>query len=283
MPQQRSTSSETAYADLHTHTHCSDGTLPPDALVRRAAERDVRVLSVTDHDTTAGLEAARAAAQSHSLQLVNGVELSVEVDNHSVHLLGYGFDPEHPAVAEYLSDFTRRRRERLDQMIDRLTENGVEVSSEAVDRHVGTSAAPGRPHLARALVEEEHVDSYEAAFEQYLDADRPAYVPAPTQPATEAIDVLHAAGGVAVLAHPGQWMPGSVLTALRGHGLDGIECHFPSHPDYLVDYYKNICHSHDLLVTGGSDYHGGSDVDDTALGTVGLTVSRWERFRDAAL
>ncbi|PSQ74701.1 MAG: hypothetical protein BRD34_00115 [Bacteroidetes bacterium QH_6_64_77] len=169
MPQQRSTSSETAYADLHTHTHCSDGTLPPDALVRRAAERDVRVLSVTDHDTTAGLEAARAAAQTHDIRLVNGVELSVEVDNHSVHLLGYGFDPEHPAVAEYLSDFTRRRRERLDQMIDRLTENGVEVSSEAVDRHVGTSAAPGRPHLARALVEEEHVDSYEAAFEQYLE------------------------------------------------------------------------------------------------------------------
>ena len=283
MPQQRSTSSETVYADLHAHTHCSDGIRAPDALVRRAAERDVRVLSVTDHDTTAGLEAARAAAQTHDIRLVNGVELSVEVDGHSVHLLGYGMDPGHPALTDYLSSFTRRRRERLDRMVRRLSETGVQVSPEVVERHVAATAAPGRPHLARALVEEEHVDSYEAAFEQYLDADRPAYVSAPTQPATEAIDVLHAAGGVAVLAHPGQWVPGSLLTALRGDGLDGIECHFSSHPDYLVDYYKNICRSHDLLVTGGSDYHGGSDADERALGTVGLTVSQWERFRDAAL
>lgn len=283
MPQQRSTASETVYADLHAHTHCSDGIRTPEALVQRAAERDVRVLAVTDHDTTAGLEAAHAAAQTHDIRLVNGVELSVEVDGHSVHLLGYGFDPAHPALTEYLSDFSRRRRERLDRMVQRLSEKGVEVPAGVVDRHVGTSAAPGRPHLARALVDEGHVDGYRAAFEQYLGADQSAYVPAPTRPATEAIDALHAAGGVAVLAHPGQWMPGSVLTALREHGLDGIECHFPSHPDYLVGYYKNICRSHDLLVTGGSDDHGGSDEGDTALGAVGLTMSQWERFRDAAL
>jgi predicted metal-dependent phosphoesterase TrpH len=283
MPGQRSTSSETVYADLHTHTHCSDGTHSPDALVRRAAEGGVQVLSVTDHDTTAGLETARAAAHTHGVRLVNGVELSAEVDGHSVHLLGYGFDPTHSALKNYLSDFTRRRQERLDQMIGRLAENGVEVSSEAVDQQVGTSASPGRPHLARALVEEGHVDSCWAAFEQYLGADQPAHIPAPTQPAAKAIEALHVAGGVAVLAHPGQWTPGSVLTALRDQGLDGIECVFPSHPDYLVDYYQTICRSHDLLVTGGSDDHGGSEEEDTHLGTVGLTKKQWERFRDSAL
>ncbi|MFB6273027.1 MAG: PHP domain-containing protein [Salinibacter sp.] len=274
---------ETIYADLHTHTHCSDGRLAPSTLVQRAAERGVEVLAVTDHDTTEGLEAARTAAEDCGVRLVNGVELSVEVDERSVHLLGYGFDPGHPALTDYLSAFSRRRRERLDWMIRRLSESGVDVSTEAVARQVETSAAPGRPHLARAMVAEGHVDDYKAAFEQYLGTDQPAYVPAPTQPAAAAIDALHTADGVAVLAHPGQWTPGTVLRTLREQGLDGIECFFPSHPDYLVDYYKSICRSHDLLVTGGSDTHGRTNAEERPLGAVGLTKAQWERFRDSAL
>jgi hypothetical protein len=214
---------------------------------------------------------------------VNGVELSVEVDGRSVHLLGYGFDPEHPALTDYLSAFSRRRRERLDAMIARLAEDGVEVSARAVDRQVGASAAPGRPHLARALVEEGHVDSYRDAFEQYLDTEHPAYIPAPTQPASAAIEALHTAGGKAVLAHPGQWMPAEVLKTLREQALDGIECVCPSHPDYLVDYYENICHSHGLLITGGSDFHGRMNAEETDLGDAGLTRKQWERFRTSAL
>lgn len=276
-------SDETVYADLHAHTHCSDGALAPEVLVERAAKCGVQVLSVTDHDTTTGLEPARAAAQGHGLRLVNGVELSVEADGRSIHLLGYGFDSEHSALTDYLSTFSRWRQERLDRMIQRLSETGVEVSPGVVERHVAASAAPGRPHLARALVEEGHVETYRAAFKQYLGREQSAYVPAPTQPAAAAIEALHAAGGVAVLAHPGQWMPGRVLTALRNQGLDGIECIVPSHPDYLVDYYQNICRARDLLMTGGSDYHGGSEGKNTHLGTVGLTKKQWERFRDAAL
>ena len=274
---------ETIYADLHTHTYCSDGMLAPAAVVQRAAEQDIKVLAVTDHDTTAGLEAARSAAEEHGIQFVDGVELSVEVDGHAVHLLGYGFDPAHPAITEYLSAFARRRRKRLEQMIGRLSQRGIDLSPETVDQQVGASAAPGRPHLARALVEEGHVDCYEAAFEQYLDAGQPAYVPAPTHPASTAIEALHEAGGVAVLAHPGQWMPGPVLRSLRGQALDGIECVCPSHPDYLVDYYRKICRAHDLLVTGGSDDHGDTDAQDAGLGDVGLTRPQWERFRAGVL
>lgn len=271
------------YADLHTHTHRSDGWLAPEALVERAAEMEIRVLAVTDHDTVEALPAVAAAAESHGLQFVSGVELSVEVDGHAVHLLGYGFDPEHPALTDYLSSFANQRRARLQRMVRRLAQQGVEVSSETVERYVQTSAAPGRPHLARALVQEGHVENYRAAFEQYLGTDRPAYVPAPARPASEAIETLQTAGGVAVMAHPGQWMPGRVLRALRTQGIDGIECYTPSHPDYLVDYYRKICRANDLLVTGGSDYHGGADANVSDLGAVGLTRGRWERFRDAAL
>jgi predicted metal-dependent phosphoesterase TrpH len=274
---------EPVYADLHTHTHCSDGVLAPDALVQRAAERGVQVLAVTDHDTTAGLDDAHAAAGDHGIEVVNGVELSVDIDGQSVHVLGYGFDPTHEAITDHLTSFTRRRRERLDQMIQRLNEIGIEVQSDRVEHHVGASSAPGRPHLARALVDGGHVDGYRAAFEQYLGTDQPGYVPAPTQPAAEAIQVLHAAGGVAVLAHPGQWMSGEILRRLCEWGLDGIECHFPSHPEYLVDYYRKICRSRDLLATGGSDFHGGADNNQEALGSVGLEKAQWERFREAAL
>ncbi|MEF8815910.1 MAG: PHP domain-containing protein [Salinibacter sp.] len=276
-------SSDPVYADLHTHTHCSDGTLPPDTLVRRAAERGVEALAVTDHDTTAGLKDARRAAHAHDIRLVTGVELSTEVDGHAVHLLGYGFAPGHPVLADYLASFTARRRERLRRMVQRLADQGIDVSSDTIDRHVGASAAPGRPHLARALTEGGHVDTYRDAFEQYLGAERPAYVPAPTQPAGEAIDAVHAAGGVTVVAHPGQWMPGTVLRTLRDRGLDGIECYASSHPEYLVDYYQKICRSHALLMTGGSDYHGGTGTENTELGSVGLTRGPWERFEDAAL
>ena len=271
------------YADLHAHTQCSDGHLAPEALVAQAAEQGLQAFAVTDHDTVAGLPAAREAAAAHGVRLVSGVELSVAVDGRGVHLLGYGFDPEHPALTDYLSAFTTRRRERLRQMVRRLADHGVDVSSDTVKQHVGTSAAPGRPHLARALAAEGHVEGYRDAFEQYLGTDQPAYVPAPTRPAEEAIVTLHAAGGVAVLAHPGQWTPSPVLRTLREQELDGIECHAASHPEYLVDYYRKICRAHDLLMTGGSDYHGGPEAEGDAPGNAGLTRGQWERFRDAAL
>lgn len=271
--------SDSVYADLHAHTHCSDGVLSPAGLVQRAAGRGVQVLAVTDHDTTAGLDDAREAARDQGIQLVHGVELSVEVDGEAVHLLGYGFDPSHEAMANYLEDFSGRRGERLDQMIRRLAERGIDIQTEEVERHVGASSAPGRPHLARALVDGGHVDSYRAAFEQYIGADQPGYVPAPAQPAREAIQALHTAGGVAVVAHPGQWMSGEVLGVLCDRGLDGIECQCPSHPEYLVDYYRGICRTRDLLITGGSDFHGGADRDNEAVGAAGLEEAQWERFR----
>jgi predicted metal-dependent phosphoesterase TrpH len=271
--------SSPVYADLHAHTHCSDGTLAPGALVQQAAERGVAALAVTDHDTVAGLEAARAEAAGRALQLVTGVELSVAVEERGLHLLGYGFDPSHPALTQYLSAFTKRRRDRFDQMVAQLSEVGVTVPQDIVQRHVAPSAAPGRPHLARALVEAGHVDRFPEAFAEYLGREQPGYVPAPTQPAADAIEALHAAGGVAVLAHPGQWTPSAVLATLRQHGLDGIECVCPSHPDYLEDHYRRTCRAHDLLVTGGTDYHDGPRQP----GDTGLTHAEWERFRPSVL
>lgn len=275
------TSPETVYADLHTHSCCSDGTLAPEALVKRAAKRGVRVLAVTDHDTIDGFGEAREAARRCGIRLVPGVELSVEVQGRSIHLLGYDFDPGHSAINDYLSMFTHRRRERFNRMVQRLSNAGVEIVSRILDHRVEGSSAPGRPHLARALVDSGHVDSYRAAFDVYLGVDRPAYVPAPTRPASEAIKVLHTAGGVGVLAHPGHWMPSASIRQLVEAGLDGIETIHPSHDASLQQYYERQARGYTLVETGGSDYHGRVVEEDEHLGTVGLTRTQWERFREA--
>lgn len=269
---------ETVYADLHTHTRCSDGALSPESLVERAVERGVQVLSVTDHDTIDGLGEAREAARRCELRLVPGVELSVEAKGQSIHVLGYEFDLSHPAINDYLSTCTRRRRERFNQMLERLSDSGIQIAPRIIDRHVEGSSAPGRPHLARALVDGGHVDSYRAAFDVYLGVDRPAYVPAPARPAEAAIEVLHTAGGVGVLAHPGHWTPSACIRQLVEAGLDGIEIIHPSHDASLQQYYERLARGHGLLETGGSDYHGGTAEEDEHLGTVGLTRTQWERF-----
>lgn len=265
------------YADLHTHTNYSDGRLSPEVLVERAAERGIEVLSVTDHDTIGGLSAAQRAAMQNGVQLVTGVELTVMVENNIKHLLGYRFDTENSRLKTYLESFQSERHDRLHEIADLLIENGVGLKKSCLEKELQTTAAPGRPHLAAALVKSGCVGSYGEAFESLIGSNSPAFVPAPTRESQLAIEVIHEAGGVAVLAHPGQWTPSSVLRKLRDQGIDGIECIFPSHPEYLRDYYGSLCDSHDLMKTGGSDYHGGRRPNgDINFGQSGLSQGGWD-------
>jgi predicted metal-dependent phosphoesterase TrpH len=269
------------YADLHTHTHCSDGRLSPSALVEAAAEQGIRVLSVTDHDTIEGLAEAGAAAKRHGVQLVAGVELSVTVDGEEVHLLGYGFDPEHDGLNDHLTRFVQVRRERAEQMVARLRTAGVDLSLAAVEDAARHAQAVGRPHVATALVEGGHVDSAQEAFDRFLAAGQPAFVEKPPVPAGDVLALLHDAGGIGVLAHPGHWTPSQRLRRLVDAGLDGIETTHPSHDSYLRDYYRRWAASHDLVATGGSDYHGREEPDDTAFGRLGLSGEEWARLQPA--
>jgi hypothetical protein len=268
-------------ADLHTHTTRSDGTLSPSALVHRAADRGLRVLSVTDHDTVAGLEEARAAAAQRDVTLLSGVELSVTLQGAELHLLAYGFDPAHGGLQSYLDEMQEARRDRAWQMVERLRAHGLEVEDARLQSVIEDTAAAGRPHLAAALRRAGHVASTEEAFDRYLGKDRPGFVAKPEVPVADALAVVHAAGGVGVLAHPGHWTSSAEVRRLVEAGLDGLELYHRSHGASLRRYYGRLAASYDLLVSGGSDYHGRGTAEDSHLGTIGLGEREWERFRAA--
>lgn len=269
------------YADLHTHTTYSDGQKPPAALLDEAAARGIRVLAITDHDTVAGWAAIHEAAAGSPVDLVPGVELSVTVSDREVHLLGYGFDPFHEGLRAHLERFAEARRARARQMVEKLNAEGIALSFGAVQAAAADTQAIGRPHVALALAEEGYVDTYGEAFEHYIHHDGPAFVAKPQFPAADALDLLHAAGGIGVLAHPGHWTSGRTLHLLRRAGLDGIEVRHPSHDASLVAYYQRLASDLGLASTGGSDYHGHRSGDDEQFGTCGLSRAEWDAVGEA--
>lgn len=266
------------FADLHTHTSRSDGMLSPTDLVGKAADRGLRVLSVTDHDTVDGVEAATRAAERRGLTLLPGVELSVTLNGSELHLLAYGFEPAHSGLRSYLQEMQAARRRRAWKMVERLRTHGLEVEDEQLRSVIEDTAAAGRPHLASALVRAGHVSSTGEAFDRYLGRDGPGFVAKPEVPVADALTVVHEAGGVGVLAHPGHWTSSADIRALCAAGLDGLELYHRSHGASLRRYYRRLAESYDLLVTGGSDYHGREAAEETHLGTIGLNERNWERF-----
>jgi hypothetical protein len=269
------------YADLHTHTYCSDGELSPETLVERAAERGIQVLSVTDHDTVEGVAPAAASARDVDMRLVSGIELSVTLGGREIHLLAYGIDPEHSGLQRHLAAMQEARRDRAWTIVERLRERGIDVEDEQLRDDIASVHAVGRPHVAAALVRCGHVDTERTAFEQYLGAGTVGDVSKPAFAVADALALVHEAGGVAVLAHPGHWTSGTQIRQLVDKGLDGLETKHPSHDDSLRGYYERLAKGYDLLMTGGSDYHGRTTKEDAHFGAEGMTRSEWERFRAA--
>jgi len=265
------------YADLHTHTSCSDGTLPPESLIAEVAGAGLEVVAVTDHDTTAGLSTARRAAETHNVQVVPGVELSVTEQGEEVHLLAYGIDPSHERLQTHLQAFQEARDERAWSIVERLREHGLRLDDGHIEDAFGATHSVGRPHVAALLKEAGHVETVREAFDRYLGRDGPGYVPKPAFPASAAMEVVERAGGISVLAHPGHWMTGERIRRLVNNGLDGVEVIHPTHDASLQGYYERLARGYDLTVTGGSDYHG--RALDGELGRIGLSRRQWERCR----
>lgn len=249
--------------DLHLHSNASDGTDDPGDVVRLAAAAGVTTLALTDHDTTAGWAEA-AAAVPGGVRLVRGAEFSTEAPDGRggrvpAHLLGYLFDPAHPAV---VADQDRLRGERLRRirvMTERLRAAGYDIDPEAI---AGRTGAPlGRPHIGQALLDVGTVGSVGEAFRTFLAKDGPYYEPKLDTPIDEAIATIRAAGGVAVWAHPwartrGDVIEESVIAEMAGLGLAGIEVDHRDHTPADRDRLRGLAGELDLVVTGSSDYHG---------------------------
>lgn len=268
------------YADLHLHTSYSDGRDSPRELVQRVADRGLVALAVTDHDTVAGLTDAAAEAEHQGLTFVPGVELSVTLGDTEIHLLAYGVDPTHARLRDHLEAMQQARRERARMMINRLRNHGLQIPDECLPDGINSTAAVGRPHVAAALVRADIVETEEEAFGKYLGRDGVAYVEKPAFPADDAIEGVHRAGGIVVLAHPGHWLSSRQIRMLADEGLDGIESIHPSHERWLQRYYGCVARGYELVETGGSDYHGRSPVEEQHLGAVGMSQAQWERFEE---
>lgn len=264
--------------DLHAHTYFSDGTLSPQAVVALAVERGLAALSITDHDSLESLEPARRAAGA-VLELVPGIELSCVLAGLDLHILGYYLDPAHEGLCARLDVFRRERIERAMSMVHRLGDLGVELDPTEVVNLAGPGVI-GRPHIALAMVRGGHASNLDDAFRRYLGRHGQAFIPRPSFEADEAIDLIHAAGGISVLAHPGPLMPDHVIEDLVSSGLRGIEVWHPQHGPAAVRRFRTLAGRLRLLETGGSDFHGSHRS--LELGEIRVPLSAWRRLRDAA-
>ena len=253
--------------DLHTHSSVSDGTDEPAALVRQAHDAGLDVVALTDHDTFDGLDEAVAAGEQFGVQVVRGMELSCARVGNSVHLLAYGADPASPGLAAEMLRVRGGRMGRLAGVLDKLAELGVPVTEAQVLTQVGNSPSVGRPHIADALIAAGHVRDRQEAFDRFLADGGPAHVHRYAIDIERGIDLVHQAGGLAVIAHP--WgrgrervLPAAVLEALADdHGLDGIEVDHQDHDPDTRRRLRDLAERLGLLITGASDYHGEGKVD----------------------
>jgi predicted metal-dependent phosphoesterase TrpH len=252
--------------DLHCHSNYSDGTLTPAELVRRAAERGVKVLALTDHDDVAGLAEARAAAAEHGVALIDGVEVSVSWRTHTLHVVGLGIDPDHPELVEGLRMMRGGRGIRAQKMSDALAKAGIGGALEGAYQYASNPNMIGRTHFARFMVEAGHCKDVRSVFNRYLVKGKPGYVPHQWASLTDAIGWIRGSGGVAVLAHPGRYMSGrssmgkKIMHELLGEfaelGGQAIEVVTGSHtPEQYAEF---ACYAEEfgLLASCGSDFHG---------------------------
>jgi predicted metal-dependent phosphoesterase TrpH len=262
-----------ARGDFHNHSTASDGRLTPTQLVDLAAANGVRIMALTDHDSTEGIaEAQTAAARYPDFFLLPGTELSTDIEGDEVHILGY-FSPEvlaNPDLQARLARFREGRFERGRLMTERLAELGLPVSWERVLEIAG-EASVGRPHVAQAMLEAGHVQTLNEAFDLYIGRNGPAYVEREKMTPVEAVETLKAFGAPAVLAHPRYIKTlESVLPELKAAGLVGMEVYYKDSDEALVARMLSLAKQHDLLPLGGSDYHGLPRPDEREPGNIPL-------------
>lgn len=259
------------------HTTASDGRSTPSELAAHLASRGVTIAAVTDHDTTAGIAETRAAASAYGIRVITGIEITAVADEEDVHMLGYGFDPDDPKLAAFLETQRGDRRRRLDVMRSRLEDLGrpVNIDAELAARGAGGKAL-GRPMLAHALVRAGHVATVAEAFEKYLGHGRPAFVPREGASPADVVAIVHGARGLVSLAHPGKLRRDALIEPLADAGLDAIEVFHPDHDAGKTNAYSARARRLNLLVTGGSDYHGPDAGRVDAVGRVTLPARDFE-------
>jgi predicted metal-dependent phosphoesterase TrpH len=264
--------------DLHSHSRASDGQYPAAEVAERAAAAGVRVWALCDHDTVAGLGDAQVAATRLAIRFVPGIELSAFLERREIHLLGHFVDPEHPRLKQFEDFLAVRRRERMQQIIEKLAGLGIRVTVPNIEKWSGGKTI-GRPHVARAIVELGAVSTVKEAFDQFLGEGKPAYVQRYRLEAAEAVRLVREAGGTTTVAHPGvSKLERFDLERLRAAGVDGLEVYHVDHNPSVREKYLRIAEGLDLVPTAGSDFHGEAIAPDRHLGEVTMPEEELRRL-----
>ena len=252
--------------DLHIHSTASDGTFSPAEILALASGLNLAAIAITDHDTINGSKEALSIGVPPSLKFLTGVEISASLPpsfsySGSLHILGYSIKIGDPLLNKTLAALQKARKNRNPEIIDRLNSMGVAISMDELLNEVSDGQL-GRPHIARLMVKKVYVESIEEAFDKYLGKGKPAYVDKYRIDCSRAIEVILGAGGIPVIAHPFLLNPGDVadiedlIIMLKKMGLKGIEVYYPEHSPYVISRLADMANRHELLITGGSDFHG---------------------------
>jgi len=272
--------------DLHSHSTRSDGLLHPRALVERAAERGVKALALTDHDEVSGLPDARAAAGEAGLRLIDGVEVSVTWRSRTLHIVGLNIDPENQTLLEGLRRNRSGRDERARRIAHALEQLGIDGAFEGAQRYAANPELVSRTHFARYLVDSGHARNTQAVFDRFLGGGKPAYVPHEWARLQHAVEWIQAAGGLAVIAHPGRYRLDSVeqaalLSEFKDLGGVAVEVVTSSHTAEQYAQWTTLAARHGLMASAGSDFHGVGesyrDLGDLPALPTGCTPV-WQQF-----
>ena len=273
--------------DLHAHTVHSDGSLTSCALLKKAKDVGIGLISITDHDSVSGLNEAENCSKEIGIEFVPGIEITSSYKRFQLHFLGFFFDYTNRDFISQLEDLRDARVSRARRIIAKLNNIKIPLKLESVLERSGVENSIGRPHIANTLVQEGYADTYDEVFDKYLGIGRPAYEANFPFPPGEAIKMIALAGGLSFIAHPSHYVTEDVLCQLMKFGLDGIEVVHPSHSPEDSEWLKKFADDNSLLKCGGSDFHGGLKNDGANLGRY-FTDEKWfesirrklsERFR----
>lgn len=263
-------------ADLHLHSQYSDGTYTPDALVKRALKTGLSCIALTDHDTLEGCAITRKLCSEAGIDFIAGVELTAYALGEEVHILGFHVDLENESFLEKMKRFQEGRKERVVKMVSLLNREGVGVTVEEI-LNLAHCSAPGRMHIVRALLKGKYCKNHDEVFSRYIGEGQVAWVPKLNLSISEAVELLHGAGGVALVAHPGvQRDETSICRYAIENGIDGFECYHPHHSNSTTRRLVELCQEHRLLVSGGSDCHGVEDR--ISMGSIRLPIQYVEQM-----
>lgn len=272
------------YADLHIHSNYSDGRLSPEDIVDLSIKRNIRCISITDHDSIDSQYIIHNCANDN-IKIISGLELSSQYEDLEIHILCYFIDIENEKLKLSLKKIKNSRQDRVKKIIQKLKEINIDVNIEDIDTQEYNRSV-GRLHIAKLLVKKGYAYNTKEAFQKYLMKDRPAFVERCKIDYKEALKLVADAKGIAVLAHPGEICKnifvGKMIKSLKTYGLKGIEVFHPSHSPKLTNEYYNLAQKHSLIITGGSDCHGTIIKGDYSLGTMGMNEALTYKFLNYA-